>query len=72
MSKGILKWNDCPLFGYSALKHRPKWKWHNKYNIAFYIAINLEHFSWGSPMGATIGKASSDNICIERPDILNW
>lgn len=72
MSKGTLKWKDCPLFGYSALKHRRKWKWHNKYNIAFYIAINLEHFSWGSPLGAGIGKPSSDNISLQTPDILNW
>jgi len=54
------------------LPHRPKWKWHNKYNIAFYIAINLEHFSWGNGLGATIGKPSSDKISLETPDILNW
>eukprot|EP01084_Bolivina_argentea_P183561 316725_1 len=66
------QWNDCPLFEYSALPHRKKWKWHNKYNIAFYIAINLEYFSWGSGLGATIGKPSCDNLSIKTPDVLNW
>ena len=64
----------CPLlpthgrFPYSAIERRPDYSWPGGKRLAVYFAINLEHFSFGSGMGAKLGAAAVGNA----PDVLNW
>lgn len=53
-------------FEYSAITGRPHYRWPNGAGLAVYIGFNIEHFAFGSGLGAKLGPA-----CPE-PDILNY
>jgi peptidoglycan/xylan/chitin deacetylase (PgdA/CDA1 family) len=52
-------------FEYSAIIDRPKFTWPNGKKLAVYLALNLEHFSYGEGMGAKLAPSAS-------PDVLNY
>eukprot|EP01084_Bolivina_argentea_P154722 269682_1 len=68
----LSEWNDCSLIKYSAFSSRPKWKWNNKHSIAFFVDVNLEHFSFGNGYGAKRAQSSATNESLATPDQLNW
>lgn len=53
-------------FPYSAITHRPSYRWPNQTGLAVYLGFNIEHFAFGEGMGARLGPA-----CPE-PDVLNY
>lgn len=53
-------------FGYSAITHRPGYRWPGGAGLAVYLGFNLEHFAFGEGLGAGIGPASPE------PDVLNF
>jgi peptidoglycan/xylan/chitin deacetylase (PgdA/CDA1 family) len=53
-------------FDYSAIIHRPFYRWPNGAGLAVYIGFNIEHFAFGEGLGAKLGPA-----CPE-PDVLNY
>ena len=57
---------DHGRFPYSAITQRPLFQWPHRSGLAFYVAINHEHFAFGQGMGAAIGPASP------QPDVLNY
>jgi len=60
------KLNDHGRFPYSPIHKRPTYQWPNQSRLAVYLALNLEHFSFGEGAGAMIGPASP------QPDVLNF
>ena len=40
-------------YDYSALVERPNFDWPNGKRLAFYLALNVEHFAFGGPLGHT-------------------
>lgn len=54
-------------YDYSPIVHRPRWRWPNNSGIAVYIAINLEHFSFGGGLGAQLAPPPPT-----QPDVLNF
>ncbi len=38
-------------YSYSAITDRPDYSWPGGKRLAFYIALNVEHFAWGEPPG---------------------
>lgn len=56
---------DHGRFPYSAITSRPDLRWPQGKRLAVYIAINHEHFAFGSGLGAAIGPDSP------HPDVLN-
>lgn len=53
-------------YGYSAITRRPDYSWPGKKRLAVYLGFNLEHFEFGSGLGAALGPKSPE------PDILNF
>ena len=56
---------DHGRFAYSAITDRPLLSWPGGAKLAVYIAMNIEHFSFGEGLGARIAPASA------QPDVLN-
>lgn len=53
-------------FAYQAITQRPGYHWPNKSRLAVYLGFNVEHFAFGSGLGANLGPASP------QPDVLNY
>ncbi len=53
-------------FDYSAITQRADYCWPNGARLAVYIGFNIEHFAFGSGLGAKIGPSSPE------PDVLNY
>jgi len=53
-------------FNYEALPNRAGFEWPNHKRLAVYIGFNIEHFHFGSGLGANLGPS-----CPE-PDVLNY
>ena len=54
-------------FTYSGIGERPHATWSNGSRLAVYVAVNLEHFNFGSGLGAQLVPAAAG-----APDVLNW
>jgi allantoinase len=53
-------------YPYSAITRRPDYHWPGKKRLAVYLGFNLEHFEFGSGLGAALGPKSPE------PDVLNY
>ena len=53
-------------YGYSAITRRPDYSWPGGKRLAVYLGFNLEHFEFGSGLGAALGPKSPE------PDVLNY
>jgi len=53
-------------YEYSAIQNRPFFQWPGKKNLAVYLALNVEHFSFGDGEGAELAPKRF------QPDILNY
>lgn len=53
-------------YPYSAITQRPVYSWPGGSRLAVYVALNLEHFSFGEGLGATLAPSSP------QPDVLNY
>jgi peptidoglycan/xylan/chitin deacetylase (PgdA/CDA1 family) len=53
-------------FAYQAITQRPDYHWPNKSRLAVYIGFNIEHFAFGTGLGANLGPAGA------QPDVLNY
>src|SRR5919109_1240482 len=42
---------DHGRFPYSAIVNRPDWSWPDGRRLAVYVALNLEHFAYGTGLG---------------------
>ena len=54
-------------YDYSPIIKRPVFDWPNKTRLAFYIGLNLEHFSFGEGLGAQLAPGTRP-----QPDVLNY
>jgi peptidoglycan/xylan/chitin deacetylase (PgdA/CDA1 family) len=62
-------WEALPShhrFNYSPISHRTDFTWPERKRLAVYLGFNIEHFAFGSGMGACIGPVSP------QPDVLNY
>jgi allantoinase len=62
-------WGSLPhhhRFDYSAIPGRADFTWPQGKRLAVYLGFNIEHFAFGSGLGANIGPASP------QPDVLNY
>ncbi|PSN14439.1 polysaccharide deacetylase [filamentous cyanobacterium CCP5] len=53
-------------YAYSAITQRPDYSWPGDRRLAIYIALNLEHFAFGSGLGASLAPGGP------QPDVLNY
>ncbi len=53
-------------YAYSAITRRPDYSWPGRKRLAVYLGFNLEHFDFGSGLGAALGPKSPE------PDVLNY
>ncbi|MCX7366677.1 MAG: polysaccharide deacetylase family protein [Alphaproteobacteria bacterium] len=53
-------------YDYSPLRGRPNYSWQQGKGLAVYIALNLEHFSFGEGLGAELAPGGP------QPDVLNY
>ena len=53
-------------YAYSALPHRPFYRWPDGKGLAVYLALNLETFAFGEGLGAKLAPA------LGEPDVLNY
>ena len=53
-------------YSYSAITRRPNYSWPGGKRLAVYLGFNLEHFEFGSGLGAALGPKSPE------PDVLNF
>jgi peptidoglycan/xylan/chitin deacetylase (PgdA/CDA1 family) len=53
-------------YPYSAITRRPDFSWPGGKRLAVYLGFNLEHFDFGSGLGATLAPRSVE------PDVLNY
>jgi hypothetical protein len=53
-------------FEYSPIVNRPDWSWPAGRRLAVYIALNLEHFAYGSGLGISYSPG------IPHPNTYNW
>lgn len=53
-------------FDYSPIHGRPDYDWPQGARLAVYLGFNLEHFAFGSGMGAKLGASFGE------PDVLNY
>ncbi|HEY9737311.1 MAG TPA: polysaccharide deacetylase, partial [Trichocoleus sp.] len=53
-------------YDYSALPKRPVYSWPGGKRLAVYVALNLEHFSFGEGLGAALAPGGP------QPDVLNY
>jgi allantoinase len=58
--------NSHGRYAYSAITRRPDYSWPGKKRLAVYIGFNVEHFEFGSGLGAALAPK-----CPE-PDVLNF
>jgi allantoinase len=56
---------DHGRFSYSGITERSPFTWPEGKKLAVYIALNLEHFSYGQGMGAKLAPSS-------EPDVMNY
>jgi allantoinase len=54
-------------YNYSPITARPDYRWPNGTRLAAYIALNLEHFSFGEGLGAQLVPSGG-----LEPDVLNY
>jgi allantoinase len=54
-------------YSYSAITARPDYHWPKGARLAVYIALNLEHFSFGEGLGAQLVPSGG-----HEPDVLNY
>src|SRR5215469_3150313 len=54
-------------YRYSPIHARPDYVWPNGTRLAVYIALNLEHFSFGEGLGAQLVPSAG-----REPDVLNY
>ena len=54
-------------YDYSPITERPVFNWPNGTSLAFYIGLNLEHFSFGEGLGAELAPGPRP-----QPDVLNY
>lgn len=52
-------------YDYSPISERPNWRWPNGGGLAFYIALNVEHFAFGEGLTEDLVPGMS------QPDVLN-
>ena len=62
--RGALKTHG--RYPYSAITRRPDYSWPGKRRLAVYLGLNIEHFDFGSGLGAALGPKSPE------PDVLNF
>lgn len=65
-SKAIAPLASHGRFAYQAITQRPDYCWPNNSRLAVYLGFNVEHFAFGSGLGANLGPASP------QPDVLNY
>jgi allantoinase len=53
-------------FDYTGIAHRSDYDWPRGKRLAVYIGLNLEHFSFGDGLGASLAPAQP------QPDVLNY
>jgi allantoinase len=53
-------------YEYVPIRGRPRYQWPNGAGLAVYIAVNLEHFSFGEGLGAELAPGGP------QPDVLNY
>jgi allantoinase len=53
-------------YEYVPIRGRPRYQWPNGTGLAVYIAVNLEHFSFGEGLGAELAPGGP------QPDVLNY
>jgi len=53
-------------YAYRAIVDRPDWSWPDGQRLAFYVAVNLEHFAFGEGLGAELAPGGPP------PDVLNY
>ena len=53
-------------FDYSGITERPDFSWPGGRRLAIYLALNLEHFSFGDGLGASLAPPTP------QPDVLNY
>ena len=53
-------------YAYSAIRHRPGYRWPSGAGLAVYIGLNLEHFAYGEGLGAELAPGGP------QPDVLNY
>lgn len=58
--------NHHGRYSYSAITQRPDYSWPEGQRLAVYIALNLEHFTFGSGLGAELAPGGPP------PDVLNY
>ena len=46
---------------YSGILERPSHSWRNNARLAVYVAVNLEHFEWGTGLGARLVPADASS-----------
>jgi allantoinase len=52
-------------YEYSSINQRPKWRWPNGSGLAFYIALNIEHYAFGEGLTEDLVPG------MDEPDVLN-
>jgi allantoinase len=57
---------DHSRYDYSPIRGRPSYRWPQGGGLAVYVAINLEHFSFGEGLGAELAPGGP------HPDVLNY
>ena len=57
---------DHGRFKYSAIVNRPDYTWPEGKRLAFYVALNMEHFSYGEGLGISMSPG------IPHPNTYNW
>ena len=57
---------DHGRFKYSAIVDRPDYTWPEGKRLAFYVALNMEHFSYGEGLGISMSPG------IPHPNTYNW
>jgi peptidoglycan/xylan/chitin deacetylase (PgdA/CDA1 family) len=65
-SKATVSLASHGRFTYQAITQRPDYCWPNNSRLAVYLGFNVEHFAFGSGLGANLGPASP------QPDVLNY
>ncbi len=46
-------------FPYSGIKHRPTYDWPGGKRLAVYLALNIEHFPYGEPVGVDLDRPTA-------------
>ena len=58
--------HDHDRFKYSAIVDHPEYTWPRGKRLAFYVALNMEHFSYGEGLGISMSPG------IPHPNTYNW